>query len=152
MGYVAKNLLADEEIIVEAEHSKIAFAFPLALAAVGIYLMSGDSSLFGGAFLLTAVYKAGKISTAFLTEELALTDERAVGKTGLISRDSLEMRNEFLSGVAVSQSIPGRVLNYGEIEVRGEGVDSADFEYVKKPEELRNTVQEYLANVTDESQ
>ncbi|WP_263786232.1 PH domain-containing protein [Salinibacter grassmerensis] len=81
-----------------------------------------------------------------------LTDDCAVGKTELVARDSLEMRNDSVSGVAVSQSILGRILSYGTIEVRGEEADGVRFGYIKKPEELRNTMQKYLADVADEAQ
>lgn len=86
------------------------------------------------------------------TFEMASTDERAVGKTGPVARDSLETRNDFVSVVAVNQSILGRILNYGTVEVRREGTDNVSFGYIKKPGELRNTMQKYLADVADESQ
>jgi uncharacterized membrane protein YdbT with pleckstrin-like domain len=152
VGYVNENLLADEEIVVEAEHHKVAFLIPLAFAVVGIYLSSSGSSFFGGALLLIAAWNILKVAIAFVSEEMAITNERAVGKTGLISQSSLEMRNDFISGVAVDQSILGRILNYGTVEVRGGGFDAVGFHYIKRPKELRNTIQEYLADIEEEGE
>jgi uncharacterized membrane protein YdbT with pleckstrin-like domain len=150
MGYVTENLLANEEIAVEAEHHKIVFVIPAAFAVAGIFLVSNGSSFFGGALLLVAAWNAVKMAISFISDEMAITSERAVGKAGLISQSSLEMRNDFISGVAVDQSILGRILNYGTVEIRGDGADNVGFQYIKDPKDLRNNIQEHLADMEAE--
>jgi len=150
MGYVENNRLPDEELIVEAEHHVAAFVGPAALGIAGIALMSLVDGLFylGLVLLLVGIWRTGKTAVAFLTDEMALTDERVIGKSGLLRRDSMEFRNEFVSGLSVDQSILGRILNYGTIIVDGEGDDDVGISYVKNPQELRNTVQGHLAEQT----
>ena len=60
-----------------------------------------------------------------LTTELAVTNRRVVAKTGLISRDTVELNLSKVESVGVHQSILGRVLGYGSIIVKGTGGDAA---------------------------
>ena len=57
----------------------------------------------------------------------------------------IKVRNDFISGLSVDQSIPGRILGYGTIVVNGEGDESVGFPYIRDPQGLRNTIQSHLA-------
>lgn len=146
MGYIEDSQLPDEEIIVEVKHHIAAFAFPVLLVAAGSFLMAGDFFYFGLIMLMAGIWKSGKIAVAFIADEMALTNKRVIGKTGLLRRDSIELRNESVSGLSVNQSILGRILGYGTVGVDGEGDDDIGLSYVKDPQNMRNTVQEYLAD------
>lgn len=150
MGYVEENTLPDEEIIVQAEHQAAAFLFPAALIAGGIIAGGQIGEFLLGVLLLYGLYKVVSIAISFLTDEMALTDERAVGQSGIISRDSLDVRNDSISGVSVDQSIVGRTLGYGTVEIIGKGTDDPiGFDYLKDPQEMRNTIQGYLSETED---
>ena len=53
--------------------------------------------------------------------ELAVTDHRVIYKTGLLSRHTIEMNRDKVESVDVDQTVPGRILGYGTIVVRGTG-------------------------------
>jgi uncharacterized membrane protein YdbT with pleckstrin-like domain len=53
--------------------------------------------------------------------EVAVTDRRIIYKRGLIRRMTAEMNLEKVESVNVVQSILGRILDYGTIDVRGTG-------------------------------
>ena len=53
--------------------------------------------------------------------EMAVTDRRIIYKRGLIRRMTAEMNIEKVESVSVGQSILGRILDYGTIDVRGTG-------------------------------
>ena len=146
MGYIENNLLPEEEVVVEAEHHVIALLWPAVIVVAGIALAQTDSLYWlAPILLLVGLWKEVNVIIAFATNEMGLTDQRIVGKTGFISRNTLEVRNDFISGLSVDQSIPGRILGYGTIVVNGEGDESVGFPYIRDPQGLRNTIQSHLA-------
>ena len=152
MGYIENNRLPDEEIIVEAGHPGTAFIWPAALVALGVAL--SDYHFVWPIFLLVGIWKAAKVASAFSNDEMALTDKRIIGKSGLLKQKSVEVKKDSISGLSVDQSIPGRILGYGTVTVIGDGIavsgegDGLGFNYVGKPKELRNTVQSHLAETS----
>ena len=109
-------------------------------------MLNGGFQAFAGFFFLfIGLLRAIKTLVVFLTNEMALTDKRMIGKSGFLRQDSLDLRNGFVSGLKVNQSIFGRILNYGTVVVRGDG-DDVGFSYIKEPQKIRNEVQGYLAD------
>ena len=53
--------------------------------------------------------------------EIAVTSRRIIYKRGLIRRMTAEMNLDKVESVGVNQSILGRILDYGTIDVRGTG-------------------------------
>ena len=146
MGYIEQNLLPNEQVVVRAEHHLAAFIRPaIFVALAAIFLSMGSLMKFlGSLILLLGIWIAIKTTVIFMTNEMALTDMRMIGKSGFLRRDSLDVRNGFVSGLTVNQSILGRVLNYGTVIVRGGGED-VGFNFIKEPQKLRNEVQGHLA-------
>jgi uncharacterized membrane protein YdbT with pleckstrin-like domain len=58
-----------------------------------------------------------------LTTEIVITDRRLINKTGLIARRARELELDGVESVEVEQSVWGRLLGYGTIEVHGTGDD-----------------------------
>ena len=56
-----------------------------------------------------------------LTTETDVTDRRVVHKTGFINRHTFEIALDKIASVEVNQSIPGRLLNYGNVSIVGMG-------------------------------
>ena len=55
------------------------------------------------------------------TTETDVTDRRVVHKTGFINRHTFEIALDKIASVEVDQSIPGRLLNYGDVIIVGMG-------------------------------
>jgi uncharacterized membrane protein YdbT with pleckstrin-like domain len=73
--------------------------------------------------------------------EIAVTNRRVIFKTGFISRNTKEMQMDKIESVEVLQSIPGRILDYGDVIVRGTG--HGEFTRIKAiaaPLEMRNQI------------
>ncbi len=51
------------------------------------------------------------------TTETDVTDRRVVHKTGYINRHTFEIALDKIASVEVDQSIPGRLLNYGNVTI-----------------------------------
>jgi uncharacterized membrane protein YdbT with pleckstrin-like domain len=72
-------------------------------------------------FALLALPSALRAFIQRWTTELAVTDRRVIFKEGLFARHTIEMNRSRIESVDVDQSIPGRILGYGKITVRGTG-------------------------------
>jgi uncharacterized membrane protein YdbT with pleckstrin-like domain len=74
------------------------------------------------------------------TTEIAVTDRRVVSKTGFIWRNTTEMHMDKVESVEVKQSILGRILDYGDVEIRGVGAGLEPLHMIARPLELRNHI------------
>ena len=74
------------------------------------------------------------------TTEIAVTDRRVIFKTGFIWRNTTEMHMDKVESVEVKQSIPGRLFDYGDVEIRGVGTGFEPLRKIAKPLELRNHI------------
>jgi uncharacterized membrane protein YdbT with pleckstrin-like domain len=75
------------------------------------------------------------------TTEIEVTDRRIIYKRGFIRRDTVEMHMDKVESVDVVQSIPGRLLNYGHVTIRGVGVGISSLpRQIASPLQLRNHI------------
>ena len=65
---------------------------------------------------------------------------RVVHKTGFITRKTFEISLDKVESVDVNQSILGRILNYGNVKVRGVGEGEEDIETIASPLSFRNAI------------
>ena len=75
------------------------------------------------------------------TSELVITDRRVLIKVGFIQRHTFEMFISKIESVAVFQSMLGRLLNYGTVEIRGTGCSSESFATIAAPLPFRDAIQ-----------
>jgi uncharacterized membrane protein YdbT with pleckstrin-like domain len=74
------------------------------------------------------------------TTEIAVTDRRVIYKTGFIQRNTTEMHMDKVESVEVKQSVLGRILDYGDVEIRGVGSGFEPLRKIAAPIELRNHI------------
>jgi uncharacterized membrane protein YdbT with pleckstrin-like domain len=74
------------------------------------------------------------------TTEIAVTTGRVIYKTGFIKRHTVEMNMDKVESVDVDQSLLGRILGYGTVDIRGTGASIEQLEYIARPLELRNAI------------
>ncbi len=74
------------------------------------------------------------------TTETDVTTLRVVHKTGFIRRRTFEMNIDKVESVDVDQSIPGRLLGYGDVTVRGVGEGVETIRTIASPLQFRNTI------------
>jgi uncharacterized membrane protein YdbT with pleckstrin-like domain len=74
------------------------------------------------------------------TTELAVTDRRVIFKRGFIRRHTIEMNMDKIESVDVDQSILGRLLDYGDVTVRGTGTGFEPLRGIDSPIDFRNHV------------
>jgi uncharacterized membrane protein YdbT with pleckstrin-like domain len=74
------------------------------------------------------------------TTETDVTNLRVVHKTGFIKRRTFEMSLDKVESVDVNQTILGRILNYGDVTVRGVGEGAETIDTIASPLEFRNHI------------
>jgi uncharacterized membrane protein YdbT with pleckstrin-like domain len=74
------------------------------------------------------------------TTETDVTNLRVVHKTGFIKRRTFEMSLDKVESVDVNQSILGRMLNYGNVTVRGVGEGAETIDTIASPLDFRNHI------------
>ena len=74
------------------------------------------------------------------TTETDVTNMRVVHKTGFIKRRTFEMSLDKVESVDVNQSILGRILNYGNVTIRGVGEGEETIETIASPLAFRNSI------------
>jgi len=74
------------------------------------------------------------------TTEIAVTNRRVIYKEGFIRRNTVEMHMDKVESVDVNQSILGRLLDYGNVEVKGTGTGFEPLTMIAAPLELRNHI------------
>lgn len=147
-SYATAVLGRGESIVYRAVVSHWAYARAYCLSAVLLAL--GGTVLMGhprGAIFAFGALTAGAgvlIGISALigqrTTELMLTDRCLIAKWGLLSRKTVELALNRVESFHVTQSVVGRVLNYGDVTVVGVGASLEPLHGIKHPLELRRRI------------
>jgi uncharacterized membrane protein YdbT with pleckstrin-like domain len=89
---------------------------------------------------LAALYWSARAWFHRWTTETDVTNLRVVHKTGFIKRRTFEMSLDKVESVDVNQSILGRLLNYGDVTVRGVGEGFETIKTIASPLAFRNSI------------
>jgi uncharacterized membrane protein YdbT with pleckstrin-like domain len=92
---------------------------------------------------IVGVFAFYKMLTAWFhrwTTETDVTNLRVVHKAGFIKRRTFEMSLDKVESVDVNQSILGRLLNYGDVTVRGVGEGAETIRTIASPLDFRNHI------------
>ncbi len=123
-SYVDSTLLQGETVLYRARISLWSIAH---LIALGVLLLVVGVGL---VFLIWAYIR-------YKTTEFAVTDRRVIAKTGLISRSTIELFLDKVEALHVEQSVPGRLLDYGTVAIRGTGATEEPIRNISAPLTLR---------------
>lgn len=123
-SYVDSTLLSGETVVYRAR----------------ISLWSIGHLIFFGVLLLPVAIGLIFLVWAYIrhkTTEFAVTDRRIIAKTGLISRSTVELFLDKVEALHVDQSVPGRLLDFGTITIRGTGTTLEPIRSISAPLALR---------------
>lgn len=136
MGYLDESLAPDETIAARFRLHWTArwrlFVFLiLAIPTVGIAL-------------LAALYEWLRLRAI----EQGVTNRRVVHKTGILSRQTEELRLASIETIDLHQSVSGRLLGYGNVVLTGRGESSMIFARLAAPLDAKRAIEgAYAANV-----
>lgn len=74
------------------------------------------------------------------TTEIDVTDKRVIYKRGFLRRHTVEMNMDKIESVDVDQSVVGRIMDYGDITIRGTGITLETLPMIGSPLAFRNHV------------
>ena len=150
MGYVERHLLPNERVVYKTRLHWVLFARPALAALAGIVVTVAVGALTGLEWLwygslivvVAGLGWAAMRAVELLTSEFAVTTTRLIFKVGLIGRYTTELLLGKVESIGVQQTLPGRLLNYGDLVVTGTGGVREVFPRVHDPIEFRNHVQQ----------
>jgi hypothetical protein len=147
MSYVDSQLLTGETVRYRARLHRGIFTTPGIFGVLTLAALVGAIAFGHWWWLLVAVtgivaaFTFGQAWVTYKTSEFAVTDKRVVIKVGWIRRRTLETMLTKVEGIGVDQSLTGRMLGYGSIEVTGTGGTREEFTRIADPLEFRRQVQ-----------
>ncbi len=151
MGYIEKNLMDGEHIVYEARQHWVIYWLPALLVVIAIVqfvVPTGGTGLllqccFALLLILAAVVWAVNI---YGGRKDILTNMRVIFKRGIVRRNSLDLILRRCEGVSISQSIMGRILDYGTVIVStGEVTNS--FSHIENPVKFSSMINQQIAEV-----
>ena len=72
-------------------------------------------------------------------QEYVVTNKKVILKSGILSRDALELILSKCEGLRINQSIMGRILGFGSIVVTTGGATNI-FKFIANPMRFRNEI------------
>ena len=161
MGYVEKHLRSGEHIVARAKVSKAVFLVYLLKAGIFVAvvykllaLISGIeleflqnflkaheellSVCFTGAVFLAVIYVLLQILQVACVE-LAVTEKKITGKTGVIYAKALDVSLDKIESYQLRESLPGRIFGYSSLII-GTASSEVTFPYIVKAKQFRNMV------------
>ncbi|MEH2524773.1 MULTISPECIES: PH domain-containing protein [unclassified Bradyrhizobium] len=152
MGRYIDEILQPGERVLYSTNAHWMFFLPaMAAWAVAIAFLVASRIVAADALTLVCLALAAIAALAALywtatawfhrwTTETDVTNMRIVHKTGFITRKTFEMSLDKVESVDVDQSIPGRILNYGNVTVHGVGEGEETISTIASPLAFRNAI------------
>jgi uncharacterized membrane protein YdbT with pleckstrin-like domain len=152
MEYINDSLLPGEKIIFRAKVSWAPLIIPGLVLAVLTWVSFVLNKYAGIFFLLVVLFTILRSVLALASVEFALTNSRIIAKSGILKQHSLEMLIQKVESVAVSQSLGGRIFNFGSLTVIGTGGTRETFKPISNPMELRKRINYMAARINQQVQ
>lgn len=127
MNYVEKMLGQNEEVVLIARQSwvvllrEVILNLFLALVAIGLGLVASTAlSPYGSITWLLLLIPIARFAYEFLqwaNREYIVTNRRVIQIDGLVNKNVIDSSLEKVNDVRMTQSVLGRLLNYGDVEI-----------------------------------
>jgi uncharacterized membrane protein YdbT with pleckstrin-like domain len=150
VGYVERHLLPNERVLYKTRLHWILFLRSALIVVAGLVLTAVLRRVldppwlwYVGLVVVAVGVAAGFVrAVEVLTSEFAVTTTRLIFKVGLIARYTTELLLSKVESIGVTQTLLGRLLNYGDLTVTGTGGAREVFRRVGDPIGFRNYVQQ----------
>lgn len=152
MARYIDEILQPGERVLYSTNAHWIFYLPAILAwivAVALFILSRQSDIYS--VMIICLFGSGLVALAALfwtvkgwfhrfTTETDVTNLRVVHKTGFIKRRTFEMALDKVESVDVDQTILGRILNYGDVTIRGVGEGIETIKTIASPLAFRSSI------------
>ncbi len=149
MSYLQKVLEPNETILYRTTISWTVYipGLLVLVVAIAVYVASSliltSRAVVDVLTLIPALFALALLAKAWLhrwTTEIAITNRRIILKRGFIRRHTIEINMDKVESVDVDQSLVGRLLNYGDVIVRGTGEGFEPLHMIDSPLKFRSEV------------
>ena len=146
MGYIDRHLLPGEAVSYRTKlHWKV-YVGPLllvllVLVPLGILALASEHQILA---VIPGIAAIVVLLIAFIkrqSSEFAVTNKRVILKLGVFNTRSVELLLSKVEGIAVTQSLGGRLFGFGAIVVTGSGGTQEPFTGIQAPLDFRQAVQ-----------
>lgn len=142
MSYINNNLQVGETVEYRADIHWFIFVKPAILLLLGYLFYSTKTDIIHYAGLLMLVLGGFHLIKSVLLKmgtEYVVTNKRVILKSGILSRDALELMLNKCEGLRITQSVLGRIFGFGSILVTTGSVTNT-FKFVANPMKFRNEI------------
>lgn len=154
MSYVDNNLVKDEKIVSRAEVNMVAIV-PTVIEAIIVVIiafiiadMLWFDALKGIAIAAAAIFVVAKFLKIKNTE-LAVTNKKIIGKTGLINTKVMDSPINKINNISVEQGFGGKIFGYGKIVVSTSS-GGYEFDFIKSADTFRHSVMNEIDRADEE--
>ena len=154
MSYVQSILGQDEQVLLLAKMHWVNYIRAIVLAVLallvagfGVVAITVIAFVVAGLLLVLALIAFVRIYFNVSSTELAVTNQRVIYKTGMLKRHTMEQQLNRIDSVSVDQTYLGRVLGFGEVDIRGSGNSFTPTHKIAHPLEFRKAVQTGINDV-----
>jgi len=152
MARYIDEILQPGERVLYSTNAHWIFYFPAIVAwivALALFVASRRIDMYS--LMIVCLFGSGLVALAALywtvfclfhraTTETDVTNLRVVHKTGFIKRRTFEMALDKVESVDVDQTILGRILNYGDVTIRGVGEGIETIRTIASPLAFRSSI------------
>ena len=134
MTYPAKLLAPGESVVYELRPHWRGLIMPIFLFLVEVFVLTAlflwsDVSWFrwilGALFVIVVVWRSVIPFLRWITTEYVFTDRRIIVRQGLLTKEGRDMPLAKTNNVTFRQSILGRMLNYGDLDIDSANADGS---------------------------
>ena len=149
MGYIENSLGSNEVLIARARfhwlHYAAAWLVLFAALAAAVLCYALYSTIWPAAAFVTAgLVGFLAILVPVWTTEIAVTNQRVIVKRGVLARHTDEVELWAIEEANLEQSVLGRLLGYGRINVQGTGDDALEIPAISHPVRFRKAIQDAI--------
>ncbi len=149
MSYIDSNLMTGEDVVHKGHIHWFVFVPGVFFVVLGISLLgidqeNGTGPVFGFIVSIIGVASMIKAAIAKATTELAVTSKRVIAKTGLVSRNTVELNHQKVESFQVDQSIMGRIFGFGTLVINGTGGGKTPIKNISSPLIFRRQAMEII--------
>lgn len=146
MSYVSRTLGSKERVLFLTGYHWLYWLGASAVVAPFVAVAIGGLPYGAGDYFLLVLTALPFVYGVYLMVhgwalEVAVTTDRFVKKTGLVSITTEEVSLDKIEEVNVGTSIIGRILGYGTIDVHGTGAGAIHVKMINNPIGLRREIQ-----------
>lgn len=137
MDSLKKHISAQEKILQVGKVSKVIY-FPGILSLIASLLFMGITPILSLFFICQGAFFLFNSSLVQFSNEYVVTNKRLLAKKGLRKPIFFELPYKMVKTVGISQSLFGKIFNFGDIIIHTTANEYLRIENLNDPIELRN--------------